>query len=301
MPESGRFSGESDMENSNSYLMYIVMFLPVVLAFILIMFYRFHEKEPVATHDEEIKSLEEKSEELKKDIQDGREKIDSLKESLHESEPVETHTEEISSIDEKLSECEKNVSEDTAPDRDTAIETPEQAVEYIESFKKSIEPKIPGLMALIFVFVSLPLFGAKSVNPGEYIQVTVPSVVLTVEEVEGIRQSVQGLKSNNKSLASQTYLLKEKISLLESDIEAYRKKVVIQDEDLGTYKKLVDEYESMLVKFTDQVTVLEDALALSKKDTESLKKENRSLRNAGKRKTILGYLMFGLGIWLGSR
>ena len=289
------------MENSNSYLMYLMMFLPVVLVFVVILLYRLHEKEPVATHDKEIDALEEKSEEIKKDIHKGRERIDSLKDSLHESESVKTHNGEIAAVDERISDCENNMVEDTAPDMDTAIETPEQAVEYIESFKKSIEPKIPGLMALIFIFVSLPLFGAKSVNPGEYIQVTVPSVVLTVEEIEGIRQSVQGLKSNNKSLASQSSLLKEKISLLELDIESYRKKVVIQDEDLGTYKKLVDEYELMLVKFTDQVTALEDALKLSRSDTESLKKENRSLRNAGKRKTLLGYLMFGLGIWLGSR
>jgi len=283
---------------------YILMFLPVGVAFIIILYIKFHERhEPPQTYEEEISVLEKKSENLASEIKEGREKISELKKELHGDKEVQTHEAEVSELDKEIEANQKALNEytDNAPECDKPLENVEQAADYLGSFKKNLEPKIPGLMILIFIFVSSVVWGARPVNAGDSVTVTSPSVILTLDEAENIRSTVQSLKESNRLLASQTFLLKNKIELMGRDLDSYKYQNTIQGEDLEVYKKLTNEYELTLKKFTEQVTALEDALTLSKRDTEVLKKENSYLNRKSKRNEILGYLMFGIGVWLGSR
>ena len=122
---------------------------------------------------------------------------------------------------------------------------------------------------------------------------------MTVDEVENIRVSIQNLKEQNTRLASLTAVLQKKIDILESEKESFGFEQEILNKDLSIYKKLVSEYETTLVKFTEQTTELEKALDLSKKDIKTLSSENEKLNKklsyTKKKGTVMNYLMFILG------
>ena len=289
------------MENTAVSFNYALMFLPLLIVFALILIYKAYEpaeKTPKPeTHEKEIDSHTEKAKEASSEIEKQKDKIDSLKEELSK-EPVEhiDRSSELSSLDQQICEYHKEIEnlKDNSPEHKEKIETAEQASEYINSLTKKV-------ISLIFIYmtVSQPLYAAKPLQTGEYYQVTAPSVVMTVDEVENIRVSIQNLKGQNTRLASLTALLQKKIDILESEKKSFGSEQEILNKDLSIYKKLVSEYETTLVKFTEQTTELEKALDLSKKDIKTLNSENEKLNKklsyTRKKGTVMNYFMFILG------
>ena len=275
------------MGESSYIWSYALLFLPVLIVFafvVILKVYSPFEKIPKPeTHEKEIKECEDKASQIKEEISEHKEKIKDLKDYIQ---PVPDHSQELASLDQQINTYHEQIKsyKDTTPKSETPIKDSKQASEYLNSFGK--------VLSLIFLFIYLPTYAAKPIEPGEYVQVTKPSVILTVEEVENIRVSVNGLKEQNQRLASLTSVLEKKIELLESEKD-------IQDKDLSVYKKLTSEYEVTLVKFTEQVTELETALELSKKDTleleETNKKLEKSLRTNKRKSTLMNYAMFILG------
>ena len=161
-----------------------------------------------------------------------------------------------------------------------------------------------ALSASVISGVSLSMevaFAATPVKANQSFTVFTDSVVLSVKEVDNIKNVISTLQDSNEKLTLHTNNLQKKIDFYESQDYKDQNFKLLSDyqHDNEVYKKLVDEYEVTLVKFTDQVTTLEDALKTSKESVAILEERNKSLQQrlhrAKTTRKLTGYLMFALG------
>ena len=167
-----------------------------------------------------------------------------------------------------------------------------------------MSPKLPGIFLFILIFFFAPMevaFAATPVKANQSFTVFTDSVVLSVKEVDNIKNVISTLQDSNEKLTLHTNNLQKKIDFYESQDYKDQNFKLLSDyqHDNEVYKKLVDEYEVTLVKFTDQVTTLEDALKTSKESVAVLEERNKSLQQrlhrAKTTRKLTGYLMFALG------